>query len=207
MSTDRVIVVGAFHEILELCHRSGKAVVGILDNECAGSYQGIPILGTDNDAREFLVRWAGVPLVISPDMPARRKRLHDYYREIGYTFCTRTDPSAVVSPSAKLGEGALVAAHAHISSNARVGEFTRINAMANLMHDTSVESFVTIAPNAVMLGHVKVETMAYIGASATVLPGRRIGTEAVVGAGAVVTRDVDPGTTVVGNPARSSEES
>jgi acetyltransferase-like isoleucine patch superfamily enzyme len=35
-----------------------------------------------------------------------------------------------------------------------------------------------------------------------VLPGITIGEHAMVGAGAVVTRDVERGTVVVGNPAR-----
>ncbi len=35
-----------------------------------------------------------------------------------------------------------------------------------------------------------------------ILPGLTIGAGAMVGAGAIVTRDVLPGTTVVGNPAR-----
>ncbi|HEV7771240.1 MAG TPA: acyltransferase [Solirubrobacterales bacterium] len=47
-----------------------------------------------------------------------------------------------------------------------------------------------------------VERGASIGSGATVLGGVRIGRGATVGAGAVVTRDVEPGTTVVGNPAR-----
>lgn len=46
-----------------------------------------------------------------------------------------------------------------------------------------------------------VERGASIGSGATVLGGVRIGRGATVGAGAVVTRDVAPGTTVVGNPA------
>ncbi len=47
-----------------------------------------------------------------------------------------------------------------------------------------------------------VERGATIGSGATILGGVRIGAGAMVGAGAVVTKDVEPGGTVVGNPAR-----
>jgi acetyltransferase-like isoleucine patch superfamily enzyme len=47
-----------------------------------------------------------------------------------------------------------------------------------------------------------VERGATIGSGATILGGVRIGAAATVGAGAVVTKDVAPGATVVGNPAR-----
>jgi UDP-2-acetamido-3-amino-2,3-dideoxy-glucuronate N-acetyltransferase len=47
-----------------------------------------------------------------------------------------------------------------------------------------------------------VEKGASIGSGATILGGVRIGAGATVGAGAVVTRDVEPGKTVIGNPAR-----
>jgi maltose O-acetyltransferase len=42
----------------------------------------------------------------------------------------------------------------------------------------------------------------WIGGGAILLPGVTVGDGAIVGAGAVVTRDVAPGTRVVGNPAR-----
>jgi len=44
---------------------------------------------------------------------------------------------------------------------------------------------------------------ASIGSGATILGGVRIGAGATVGAGAVVVKDVEPGATVVGNPARA----
>jgi UDP-2-acetamido-3-amino-2,3-dideoxy-glucuronate N-acetyltransferase len=47
-----------------------------------------------------------------------------------------------------------------------------------------------------------IEDGASLGANCTILPGLRIGAKAMVGAGAVVTRDVEPGAVVVGNPAR-----
>jgi acetyltransferase-like isoleucine patch superfamily enzyme len=42
----------------------------------------------------------------------------------------------------------------------------------------------------------------FIGARALILKGVTVGGRAVIGAGAVVTRDVEPGAIVVGNPAR-----
>ena len=47
-----------------------------------------------------------------------------------------------------------------------------------------------------------VESRASLGSGAIVLGGVRIGAGAIVGAGAVVTRDVAPGETVAGVPAR-----
>ena len=47
-----------------------------------------------------------------------------------------------------------------------------------------------------------VEDNVWIGGSATILGGVTIGKNAIVGAGAVVTKDVEPNTIVVGNPAR-----
>jgi maltose O-acetyltransferase len=43
---------------------------------------------------------------------------------------------------------------------------------------------------------------AWLGGGVIVLPGVSIGQNAVIGAGAVVTRDVEPGVVVAGNPAR-----
>jgi putative colanic acid biosynthesis acetyltransferase WcaF len=43
---------------------------------------------------------------------------------------------------------------------------------------------------------------AFVGGRAFILPGITVGARAIVGACAVVTRDVPPGTTVAGNPAR-----
>jgi maltose O-acetyltransferase len=49
---------------------------------------------------------------------------------------------------------------------------------------------------------VRIESSVWIGGGAILLPGIVIGDEAIIGAGSVVTRDVPPGATVAGNPAR-----
>jgi acetyltransferase-like isoleucine patch superfamily enzyme len=62
-------------------------------------------------------------------------------------------------------------------------------------------------PSANLSGNVTVEDGAFIGSGATILQGLTIGKGATVGAGAVVTRDVAPGLTVVGVPARPMKKS
>jgi maltose O-acetyltransferase len=49
---------------------------------------------------------------------------------------------------------------------------------------------------------VRIGRNVWIGAAAIILPGITVGDDAVIGAGSVVTRDVPPGATVLGNPAR-----
>jgi maltose O-acetyltransferase len=49
---------------------------------------------------------------------------------------------------------------------------------------------------------VRIGSDVWIGGGAILLPGVTVGDGAVIGAGSVVTRDVDAGATVMGNPAR-----
>ena len=53
-----------------------------------------------------------------------------------------------------------------------------------------------------VVGNITIEQNAFIGVRAILLPNVTIGKSAVVGAGSVVTKDIDAGTVVAGNPAR-----
>ncbi len=54
-----------------------------------------------------------------------------------------------------------------------------------------------------MGGPVRIGRNVWIGSGTIILPGVSVGNDAIVGAGSVVTRDVPPGATVMGNPARA----
>ena len=203
--TRKMVLVGAFHEIVELCEACDVEIAGIFDEHVEGEFMGHRILGRDEDARSLADLLRDVPVLIVPDGPAVRRRLAAYYLSLGYRPASLVSPTAVVSKSASIGPGTVVQSCCHISASARIGEFVKVNAAANLMHDSIVGDFTTIAPNAVILGRVSVGARCYVGANATLLPGIDVGEEAVVGAGAVVTRDVAARSVVTGNPAQPKE--
>jgi UDP-N-acetylbacillosamine N-acetyltransferase len=198
----KVILVGGFHEMVELCEAIGVEIAGIIDPATTGTFLGHAILGRDEDAPKLAARWGAVPVVFTPDAPAVRERLQAAYEQAGFRSRALVHPTALISRTARIGTGTVIQFGAQISSEARVGDYVKVNAGAMIMHDATVGAFSTVAPAAVVLGRVQIGRGCYVGANATILPELTVGDGAVVGAGAVVTRSVPERTIVKGNPAR-----
>lgn len=110
--------------------------------------------------------------------------------------------SVVEMDEVEIGEGACLSPFVTLTSNIRIGRAFHANLYSYIEHDCTVGDFVTLAPGAKVNGSVTLGDHSYIGSNAVIRQGLTIGHAAVVGMGAVVTRDVPPGVTVVGNPAR-----
>ena len=201
MANDKLIIVGGFIEIIELCETLNKNIIGLIDNDLSGSHLNYPVLGKDCDAPKIFNEHKDALLVLSPDIPSIRKKLFDLYSSIGFKFCSLIHPDATISKSAKIEEGTIVQNRVNISGNVHIGRFCKLNTYANIMHDCQVGDFTTIAPNAILLGRSMVMSLVYIGANSTIFPEKTINNVAVVGAGSVVTKDVASHAIVFGNPA------
>jgi acetyltransferase-like isoleucine patch superfamily enzyme len=124
----------------------------------------------------------------------------------------------------EIGDGTKIGSFVEIQKNVRVGRNCKISSHTFICEGVTIEDEVFIGhgvnfindkyPRATTedgrlqtdadwtLELTCVRRRASVGTGATILSGVEIGEGAIVGAGSVVTRNVPPGTTVVGNPAR-----
>ena len=128
----------------------------------------------------------------------------------GVEFFEARANNVVVMDDVQIGPGAVLSPFVTLTSNIRIGQHFHANLYSYVEHDCVIGDFVTFAPGVHCNGNVVVQDHAYIGAGAVLRQGKPgdpliIGRGAMVGMGAVVTKNVAPGTTVVGNPARVME--
>jgi len=114
-----------------------------------------------------------------------------------------------------IGENCNIGTLVEIRRDVIIGNNCKIQAFVFIPEGVHIGNYVFIGPHVCFTNdkypnvsgygefmETIIEDEANIGANATILCGVTIGKGATVGAGAVVTKDVPPGITVIGNPAK-----
>ena len=128
----------------------------------------------------------------------------------------------------EIGDDTKIGTFVEIQKGAKIGARCKISSHTFICEGVTLEDEVFVGhgvmftndlfPRATANGRLQTESDwkciptlvkrgAAIGSNATLLCGITIGENAMIGAGSVVTKDVPPGATVAGNPARIREKS
>lgn len=158
-------------------------------------FLGFPVFRSVTDFNE-------AHFIVAVGNNAVRARLFAEHVKDGLVAVSAIHPKAIVSPSAIVGEGTVVAAGAIINPFAQIGRNCIINTGAVVEHDCVIGDHTHLAPGTKLAGNVKIAEGSFLGIGTTVIPGIKFGENCQTGAGAVVIRDVEPSTIVVGVPAK-----
>lgn len=115
-----------------------------------------------------------------------------------------------------IGSNCIISKDTYIDAHVTIGNNCKIQNSVSLYHGVSLEDDVFVGPNACFTNDkvprafdpewkitpTFVKKGVSIGANATIVCGITIGEYAMVAAGSVVTKDVEPYSLVMGNPAR-----
>ena len=121
------------------------------------------------------------PMIVSIGINRTRKKIVE---KLSCQFMTAIHPTAIVSPSAIIGEGTVVMPGAIINADAVIGKHCIVNTGASIDHECVIGDYCHIAPHVTLCGQV------------------HVGEGTLIGAGAAVVEDVLDNATVVGVPAK-----
>ncbi|MBE0471570.1 MAG: acetyltransferase [Methyloprofundus sp.] len=135
-----------------------------------------------------------------------RKTIYDSLKNQGVLFPLITHPLSFIGNTCQIEEGAVICPFVTITSNAKIGKNFQANIYSYIAHDCIIGDNVTFAPGVKCNGNVVIEDNVYIGTGVVIHQGKiarplKIGCGAVIAAGSVVTKSIEQGVTVFGNPA------
>ncbi len=173
------------------------------------AHLGYDVLGDADWLRAEAARMAAAPAdgarlhaVVAIGAPGVRRRVVERLADAPLTFASLVHPDVPCHRTVTRGAGCIVTRGATPTVNVRLGRHVIVNLHATIGHEAVLGAFVTLHPGVHVSGAARLGAGVEVGTGAVVLPGVTVGAEATVGAGAVVTRDLPPGCTAVGVPAR-----
>ncbi|MBC7914743.1 MAG: acetyltransferase [Pyrinomonadaceae bacterium] len=189
--------------IIEIIKNMGETIDGLFDdNEHIEELNGIEV------EKGIRISYSAFPDLEAPiiicigNNTERAEIAERLANRFDVKFGKAIHPTAIVSPSASIAEGAMILHGAIIQAETRIGKHVLVNTAASIDHENLIGDYVHISPHATLCGRVHIGEGTHIGAGAVVLPNIKIGKWCKIGAGTVVIRDIPDFSTAVGNPAR-----
>ena len=204
MSGGVVIIGGGGHAkvVIESLRAGGETVTAIIDADpTPRAVLGVPVVG--DDLALPTLRGQGLSkLFVAIGDNRLRQTLGRKARDHGFALVNAIHPSAVVSPSVRLGEGIALMAGVAINAESWIDDLVIVNTGAVVDHDCRLGAACHLGPASALAGSVSVGERAFLGVGARAIPSVSIGADTIVGAGGVVVRDLPDAVVAIGVPAK-----
>ena len=123
-------------------------------------------------------------------------------KNTGFQMISIVHPQALIDTKVSYGDNVIIEMGTAIHTNSKIGNNVFLGGEALIGHHNIIGNHVLVGGNVSFGGSVVVEDYVSLGVGASIKPGIRLGKGSVIGVGAAVIKDVEPGTTVVGVPAK-----
>ena len=123
-------------------------------------------------------------------------------KNTGFQMISIVHPQALIDTKVSYGDNVIIEMGTAIHTNSKIGNNVFLGGEALIGHHNIIGDHVFVGGNVSFGGSVVVEDYVSLGVGASIKPGIRLGEGSVIGVGAAVIKDVEPGTTVVGVPAK-----
>ena len=134
--------------------------------------------------------------------PQVKRRIISNLKSKGAVFTAVIHPTAIMAPTADIGEGVVLCPYSAVNDNAIIGDFVLVNMHSSVTHDAKVGAYSTLSYYCGINGKVTLGEEVFLGSHALIVPGVTVGDRAFLCAGSVVLGDIAPGIKVIGNPAK-----
>lgn len=143
-----------------------------------------------------------IEIALAVGEPVSKCIIEEKVRSVGCVFATLIHPGAEISPSAKIGSGAIIRKGAILSCDAVIGNNVFIEPYGTVGHDSMVGDNCQISQFAVIAGNCTIGKNTFIGLSVSIKEKTKVGNNVIISMGACVMRDIPDDVVVGGNPAR-----
>lgn len=207
----KLIIYGAsFVDTIRVVHTINKhkptwEIIGFIDDNpqfATTRICGYPILGNYEYLKEYISKSTDIHVFnnVNPSI-AIHKLIGNRIDSLQVKVPSLVHPD-IDTEYVTIGKGVFIPQGCILGCNTVIGDYVTFRYGAIISHDVTIGNNVFIGPGAVCTSHTVIESEAYLGACSTIINKVILGEGSITGASTLVNKNVPPGATVVGIPAR-----
>lgn len=199
-----IIGAGTYGSVYTEYLKEEYNITGFIDDNQAltgGIINGIKVLGDV----EYLLSHIDKNTSIFVPIGSNIVRVNILDRLIDYGFETPSfiHKSNNIHESVKLGRAVYILPGCNLMPHTLIGDYVLVSTGVNIAHHNTIEKGCFFSQGSNIGANINIKENVFCGIACTLMTGiNYVGKNSIIGAGAVVIKDVEEGSTMVGNPAK-----